>query len=274
MAAQLAKKEVKKQSVNALVAKCGASRLPLVKAADVSRGGARALDPTDFAAPGLHDIAGEAYPDFATALGFALAAAFAATDDSRKPVFFCEQIISQRDQGSLYGPGLLQIGITPERLVIASVKTEQDLLWCAEEALSSGGVGAVVLRLSPLEKKYAFTQSRRLHLRALEAGLPAFVARGAPERGAIAAETTWRVSARPGKPVDGFAARAASKRILDDARWEARLERARTAAPGSYLLGWSGEKQNRKTIRLHMDVPLADGLAVASASQIHTRRRA
>ncbi|MEL7486818.1 MAG: hypothetical protein AAGJ87_06340 [Pseudomonadota bacterium] len=280
MATALAKKEIKKQSLSAVCSALASARLPLVRAAEIiadDRRESAVQTPGESASPsvvsplnaaGLHDIAGDAYADFAAAFGFTLAAAHQAAEARGKPLFICEQIISQADQGALYGPGLAHFGIAPDRIIIASVRSEQDLLWCAEEALACGGLGAVVLRLSPREKKYAFTPSRRLHLRAIEAGVPAFVVRGSPARAATAAESLWRVGARPSKPVSPFVARAAAKRILGEARALARLERARATPPASYELGWSCEEKNRKrksgALRLDLAVPLADGLAVAN----------
>ena len=204
-------------------------------------------------APGVHDIAGDNCLDYPFGFCFALSAAFAAAGPE-KPVLICEQAHVRGQDGLVYPPGLAWLGFDVSRIVMVAVSSEKDLLWCTEEALACTDLGAVIVRLAANEKKYGFTESRRLQLRAESSGVPAYVVRTSPSRAATAGESIWRLGPSAGKPVRF----GPPKRIIGDAQWEARIERARGVAPGSFIVGWRHE-----THRLHLDVPVADRLAVA-----------
>lgn len=222
----------------------------------VAREDSPEIDPARLALPGVHDIASEAHADYAAALAFAFAGAHRAAKKSGKPALICQMENSAIDHGELYGPGLNSLGVDPGSFVIVSTRSEMDLLWCAEEALGSGELAALVLRLPSRARKYSFAASRRLQLRALESGAPAFVVRGGSERGAIAAETLWRIA-----PAESLSSGYASKRILGLARWRAALERARTSRPRDWVMAWENE-----TLRIDMAEPVGDGPLLSRAS--------
>ena len=230
--------------------------LPVILGRSVAREDDPEVNPVRLATPGLHDIAGERQADYAAALAFALAGAHRAAKTSGGQALICQMENSAFDHGALYGPGLNSLGIEPGAFVIVSTRSESDLLWCAEEALGCGDLAALVLRLPSMPKKYTFVESRRLQLRALESSALAYVVRGAPTRGAIAAETQWRIAPAPSLP-SGYA----SKRILGVARWQAALERARTSRPRDWVMAWENE-----TLRIDMVEPVGDGPLLSRAS--------
>jgi protein ImuA len=230
--------------------------LPVILGRSVAREDDPEVNPARLAMPGLHDIAGELQADYAAALAFALASAHRTAKKSGRQALICQMANSAFDHGALYGPGLNSLGIDPGAFAIVSTRSESDLLWCAEEALGCGEIAALVLRLPSRARKYSFTASRRLQLRALESGAPAYVVRGTPERGAIAAETLWRIAPAASLP-SGYA----SKRILGLARWRAALERARTSRPKDWVVAWENE-----TLRIDMAEPVGDGPLLSRAS--------
>lgn len=229
--------------------------MPIVLGRTVSRDDDPEIDPASLLSPGVHDIAGARPADYPAALAFALANACVAAKGA-KPALICETESAAFDHGALYGPGLKWLGFDPAQIAIVSAKSESDLLWCAEEALGCGELAAVVIRLPAREKKYDFTASRRLHLRALASKTPAYVVRGRHEREASAAETLWRLSPAPSLPSPH-----ASPRILGLARWRAALERARTSRPKDWVMAWDHE-----THHLHMVEPLGDRPLLSRAS--------
>jgi len=237
-----------KSSASELRDRLRARGLPVILGRSVGREDNPDIDPVRLAVPGLHDIAGERQADYAAALAFALAGACRTAKKTGRPALICQMENSAFDHGALYGPGLHSLGIDPGVFVIISARSEGDLLWCAEEALGCGELAALVLRLPSRARKYNFAASRRLQLRALDSGAPAYVVRGAPERGAIAAETLWRVA-----PAASLSSGYASKRILGLARWRAALERARTSRPKDWVMTWDHE-----TLRVDMAQPVGD----------------
>jgi len=234
----------------------GRENCPLILGRSVAREDDPDIDPARLAMPGLHDIAGEAHADYAAALAFALAGAHRAAKKTGRCALICQMENSAFDHGALYGPGLNTLGIDPGAFIIVSTRSEVDLLWCAEEALGCGELAALVLRLPSRARKYSFAASRRLQLRALESGAPAYVVRGGPERGAIAAETLWRIA-----PAESLPSGYASKRILGLARWRAALERARTSRPRDWVMAWENE-----TLRIDMAEKVGDGSLLSRAS--------
>lgn len=234
----------------------GVRGLPVILGRSVVREDDPEIDPGRLTLPGLHDIAGETNADYAAALAFALAGARRAAKKSGKPALLCQMESAAFDHGALYGPGLHSLGLDPGAFVIVSTRSETDLLWCAEEALGCGELAALVLRLPSRARKYSFAASRRLQLWAFESGAPAYVVRGGPERGAIAAETQWRIGTSASLP-SGYV----SKRILGLARWRAALERARTSRPRDWVMAWDDE-----TLRIDMAEQVGDGPLLSHAS--------
>ena len=108
----------------------------------------------------------------------------------------------------LFFPALAQAGLNANRVIFVEGDKEEDVLASMEEALSFGGLGAVVGELVRLP----MVASRRLHLAAERTGTLAVVVRrwrrqseandfGQP----TAATTRWRVSVQPSEslPVPG-----------------------------------------------------------------------
>jgi protein ImuA len=76
--------------------------------------------------------------------------------------------LSLAENGALYGPGLAQAGIAPERLITVAAARGHDVLWAMEEALRCRAVAVVIgeLRAPAIDQ----VASRRLSLAAHRAG--------------------------------------------------------------------------------------------------------
>ena len=137
----------------------------------------------------------------------------------------------------LYGPGLVQLGLDPARLVTVRSARAEDALWVMEEALRCRDLAGAVAEIEGL----SLAQSRRLQLAAEAGGIgflvraPDRAGRGAPELGASAAVTRWRVGALPGAP-------ASAPGVLGPPRWKLELLRCRGGRPAKYIVeGTEGE---------------------------------
>lgn len=190
----------------------------------------------------LHEAAG------ATPGGFAAATAFAAALAGRlgAPVLWCTA------QPDFYGPGLAQVGLPAERLLVARARTAREVLAAMEEGLRHGGLGCVIGETGRLD----LTSSRRLQLAAEAGGTMAIALRRArPRQGGLdplAAASRWRVSVAPAAPPEGpWAGRG---------RWKIELLRARSGATGSWIIDIPDAQGH-----LHLSSPLADGGAAAAA---------
>ena len=146
----------------------------------------------------LHELCGA--PAHAAALGFAAALLGRLMADGGHVVW-----IGPRDE--LFGPGLAELGLAPERLIVVRARPQKARLWALEEALRSPGLAAALAEVDRL----SLTQSRRLQLAAEAKGVTALLLRPL-QAGATpsAAVTRWRIAAAPER--DGGRAAAGVRR--------------------------------------------------------------
>src|SRR5690606_5937805 len=110
-------------------------------------------------------------------LGFALAQSRSLLTPQRLAVVYVQLTQEAQQLGLPYGPGLLHFGFDPDALVMVRAGSMAELLWVAEEALGCRAVAAVVGDIGKPSKVLDFTASRRLSLRAAEAGSSMFLLR-------------------------------------------------------------------------------------------------
>lgn len=106
-----------------------------------------------------------------------------------RPVLFCSTREDEFENGALYGPGLLPLGLDVSRLINVRVRRQDEALWAIEEALHSGAVSAVVARLDGV----ALTPARRLSLAAQDGGTPCLVVSRHDSPGMAASVSRLRV---------------------------------------------------------------------------------
>lgn len=141
------------------------------------------------------------------------------------PVLWC---LTRRD---LFAPGLMQVGLHPDRIIYVETCRDADVLLLIEEGLHERGLGAVVGEVARL----SLTASRRLQLAAEASGVPALVIRrwwtvAQKDLTTLptAASTRWRITpvVSEALPADG----------LKRGRWRVELMRCRGAEPHSWIL--------------------------------------
>lgn len=177
----------------------------------------------------LHEFAGGGSGTVDGAAAALFAAGIAAR--TKGPVVWC---LTRPD---LFFPALAQVGLHPSRVVFVEAGKEEDVLASMEEALSYGGLGAVVGELVRLP----MVASRRLQLAAERTGTMGIVVRrwrrqteandfGQP----TAATTRWRVSVLPSEelPVSG----------VGRARWFLELMRVKAGECAEFCVGACDEQ--------------------------------
>lgn len=179
-------------------------------------------------ASGLHEVAAAspAPGDDAAATLFlaALAARFAIAAGAGGQVLWA---LSRRD---LFAPGLAQAGLTPDRLLYAECRNDEEVLAVMEEGVRHGSLAAVVGEAG----RMAMAAGRRLQLAAEEGGTAALLLRRWRKAGAdplgqpSPAMTRWRIGCAPSAPLP-FAG-------IGRARWQVMLVRQRGGAPHEWLL--------------------------------------
>jgi protein ImuA len=172
--------------------------------------------------------------------------------------------IGPRDE--LFGPGLAELGLAPERLIVVRARPRAVRLWALEEALRAPGLAAAAAEVDQL----SLTESRRLQLAAEAKGVSALLLRPPGAAATPSAATTrWRIEAAPSGAGLGEAAGGA-RRASGRPHWRIVLFRCRGGRTGSWRIarhedGWH---------------EVADSLALAAepgdrpaAAPVRARRR-
>lgn len=185
------------------------------------------------AADGIHEIAPAAYGDMPAALGFAVALAvrrLAAEPADERPVLWCRLSAETREWGRIYGHGVEALGFPRHRLLTATLRKPDAILWTIEEALKSSALAGVV---ADVGSNLDLTAVRRLMLAANAGTTPGLLLFPAPPQGGTAARTRWSVAAgsSAAPPFDDKAPGAPA--------WTLRLLRCRGGRPGEWFVEWS-----------------------------------
>ena len=182
---------------------------------------------------GLHEAAPAAPSpnDEAAATLFlaALAARFAMAQGADGQVLWA---LARRD---LFAPGLAQAGLTPDRLLYAECRNDEEVLAVIEEGVRHGSLAAVVGEVG----RMAMPAARRLQLAAEEGAAAALVLRrwrradADPLDVPSAALTRWRIGCAPSAPpYEG----SVPYEGIGRARWRVALARQRGGPPHDWLL--------------------------------------
>jgi protein ImuA len=122
----------------------------------------------------------------------------------------------------------------PARLLMVTVRRDEDLFWAMEEGLRSG-MAAVLGETRATD----LVAGRRLSLAAEKSGVPALLLRGQPAPAQSVCTTRWRVASAATHSTPGLNDVGAS-------RWRIELKRNRFGAPSvtetpTWLLEWNDE---------------------------------
>ncbi|HYJ51664.1 MAG TPA: protein ImuA [Allosphingosinicella sp.] len=184
---------------------------------------AAGLHEASAAAPSLGDEAA------ATLFLASIAARFSRREGAAGQVLWA---LARRD---LFAPGLAQAGLTPDRLLYAQCRNDEEVLAVMEEGLRHGALAAVIGEAG----RAGMASLRRLQLAAEEGGTAALLLRRWRKVGAdplghpSAALTRWRIACAPSAPLP-FAAEIGDG--LGRARWQVALVRQRSGPPHEWLL--------------------------------------
>lgn len=209
----------------------------------------------------VHEVVPAGHADMAATVGFGLGLLARIALARPGPVLWATTRDPGR-HGTVYPVGMAAAGFDPGRLIHLDAKAAHDVLWALEESLATPGIAAAIGILTHDGRRYDFTASRRLSLRAAAGGGTAIVLRtdgGANGGiGASAAATRWSVAARPSLPVrhPGHAMPG-----LGAPRWRVELVRCKRGRPHDWLVEWDHE-----TLRFHLAAPLADRAPVPAGT--------
>lgn len=165
-------------------------------AIDIRLGGGLALG-------ALHELCAAEVDDHSAVSGFTLMLAARASD--AKPILWLREDKGQRQHGRLYGPGLVELGINPDRIILVTASDTLSALRAAADTLGCSGIGAVVIEPWGDARALDLTASRRLVLAAETSGIAAFILRDRTTSFASAAATRWTVASASSAALPGNA---------------------------------------------------------------------
>ena len=145
----------------------------------------------------LHEFYAAAEGDAAATLGLALL--LARRNGRSGPIVWLGDDAAQRE-GRLYGLGLAELGVDPDRLLIVDAPDSLGVLRAAAEAVACHGVAAVIIAATGKAARLDLTATRRLALAAARSGVTTLLLRsGTPQPSA--ATSRWAVAAAASLPL-------------------------------------------------------------------------
>lgn len=142
----------------------------------------------------LHEVYAIDAADGPAAIGFAVALALAA---AALPILWLRTERDDATGGRLHASGLLQLGLSPDALVLVIVPDEAAALRVAADAARCAGLGTLLLESRGRASGMDLTATRRLMLAAESSGVTVLSVRVGAEVSPSAAATRWAVAACP-----------------------------------------------------------------------------
>jgi protein ImuA len=177
---------------------------------------------------------GRIAPHDGAALGFAahLLGRFAATKPD-STLLWCRRPFGTFD-ALPYAPALAA-WFDPARLLLVTVRRDEDLFWAMEEGLRCPGIAAVLGETRAADP----TAGRRLSLAAEKSGVPALLLRAQPAPAQSVCTTRWRIASAASRSTPGLG-------DVGPARWRIELRRNRFGTPSAaeiptWIVEWNDE---------------------------------
>lgn len=192
---------------------------------------------------GLSELRAARTVDAGAATGFALAAALLVRERVRpeRPILWISECEAGREAGLVHAAGLVSFGLEPQALVVAHPRRVEEALWVAEAALQTEAFAAIIMEVRGNPAKFGLTESRRLHLKARQAGLPLLLLRQAGEEEASSAHLRLLVEAAPAanRRMGGFTATG----TIGHPAFRITVEKSRNPAPFVFVMEWNPDER-------------------------------
>ena len=201
----------------------------------------------------LHEIFAAQTADEPSASGFAVMLAIRASE--KRPIVWVRQDFAGIEAGEIYAPGLAELGLSPDRLIVVRARDGPSVLRAGEEAARCPPLGAVLIEPWGAPKALDLVASRRLALASARSNVPLFMVRAGAQPEPSAALTRWRVRA------------ALSKALEADApghpAFNVELLRDKAGAAGrNWIVEWDRDQRIFKD-RIRESVPALSGGVVS-----------
>jgi protein ImuA len=167
--------------------------------------GAMRLDQTlggGLRADGLHEFHAAGIADTAATVGFALLVARLRGGLDHRPLIWARQDAGTNGAlGLPYGPGLVELGLDPDRVTLLLLADGKALLRAGLDSVRDGAAAAVLLELHGKQPLLDLTATRRLALAGAQSETMVLIARANAPPVPSAAHTRWQVAAARSQPL-------------------------------------------------------------------------
>jgi protein ImuA len=181
-----------------------------------------------------------------SAAGLVLALATRLGASSSRPLLWISQGFGLHEAGRLYAPGLQAFGFDPGDLIQVETGRLDEAVWAAEEAARSGALACAVLEVRGNPGQLSLDGTRRLHVRAREAGVPLFLLRQGAVPEPTAAPLRLRVEAMPALGVAAIG--PAGERLIGHPVFSVAVEKSRDGRTRRLLLEWNPHDRRLQTV--------------------------
>lgn len=147
----------------------------------------------------LHEIFAEGMANEPAAAAFAVTLALRAS--ATRPVVWVRQDLVGLEMGEIHAPGLAELGLSPDRLILVRARDGPSVLRAGEEAARCPPLGAVLIEPWGDPKTLDLVATRRLSLAAARSNLPVLMVRAGGTPTPSAAATRWSIRSAPSRPL-------------------------------------------------------------------------
>lgn len=146
----------------------------------------------------LHEVFAEGVSNEPAAAAFAIGLALRSSGN--KPIVWVRQDFVGLEMGEIYAPGLVELGLSPDRLILVRARDGPAVLRAGEEAARCPPLGAVLIEPWGNPKTLDLVATRRLSLAAARSNLPVFMIRAGGTPTPSAAASRWSIRTALSRP--------------------------------------------------------------------------
>jgi len=154
------------------------------------------------------------------------------TSASRRLIWIAQDF-AVTEHGAIAPTGLVEIGVSPARMILLRAADAIDALRAGLDALTCAALGAVIIEVHGDPKILDLTASRRLMLAAQHKGVSVFLLRTQIHHQPSAAQTRWHVRSAPSREIEEWGR----------PRFEVTLTRNRQGRTGRWIMEWDNDNR-------------------------------
>ena len=197
--------------------------------------------------PGLTEIHVDDTRGSGTGAGFVLAIAALLGARAGRPALWIGAGLGFSEGGMPYLPGLAGHGLEPGALLLVRTRRLEEAIWAGEEAARSAAPALTILEVRGNPSRLGLEGTRRLHVRARDAGTPLLLLRQGGRAEATAAPLRLRIAPAPAAQVADRLSDPGGAKLIGHPVFAITVEKSRDGRPYHLLLEWNPHERRFQT---------------------------